>query len=81
VTYRRHGAWININHGQFTGTAWPASTAVSTSSLVVSAEQSGHFTSVRGTNQIVGGTNGELSATTSPQTAQVPCERDQESDR
>jgi hypothetical protein len=79
VTHRRHGSWINISQNAHGRSTWPASTAVSTSSLIVSAEQSGHFTSVRGTDKIVGGNGGEREATASPQTAQVRREHDPES--
>ena|ERR1700724_2900990 len=76
VMHRKHGSWVNIKEAAHGRSVWPASTAVSTSALVVSAEQSGHFTSVRGTDKIVGGSNGERDATTSPQTVQVHRERD-----
>ena len=76
MTHRRQGSWVNVNQKANGRSAWPASTAVSTSSLMVSAEQSGHFTSVRGTDKIVGGNKGERDATTSPRIVQVQSERD-----
>jgi hypothetical protein len=72
---RKRGHWVNISENSHGRSVWPPSTAVSTSSLIVVAEQSGHFTSVRGTDKIVGDHNNEH-ATNSPQTAQVHCERD-----
>jgi hypothetical protein len=72
---RQHGNWINVTaNGSASVSHWPPSVAVSTCAIVVSAEQAGHFHSVRGTDKIV------LSeSTTLPQTAPVRSEHDQES--
>jgi hypothetical protein len=72
---RQHGNWVRVPaNGSASISHWPPSVAVSTCAIVVSAEQAGHFHSVRGTEKIV------LSgSTTSPQTAPAEGERDQES--
>jgi hypothetical protein len=79
VSYRKHGTWMNLTQNIHGKSVWPASTAVSTSSLLVSAEQSGHFTYIQGSFKIVGDKNRE--ATVSPQTVQAHPEPDPRSGR
>jgi hypothetical protein len=72
---RKQGNWVNVAaRGNAAVSHWPPSVAVSTCAIVVSAEQAGHFHSVRGTDKIV------LSgATASLQTAPIQAEHGQES--
>ena len=72
---RQQGNWVNVTANRAASVShWPPSVAVSTSAIVVSAEQAGHFHSVRGNEKIV------LSGSTaSPRTAPAQAERDQES--
>jgi hypothetical protein len=77
---KQRGSWINLkeNRGGSTSQHWPPTAAVSTCAVVVSAEQSGHFHSVRGTDKIV--LSEPAKATTSLQTAPVRAEHGQASD-
>lgn len=75
---KQKGTWVTVNQtGMPYSHKWPESTAISTGSLHVSAEQLGHYTFVRGTDKIV------LSnpARVSHQIAPVRSEHDQESTR
>lgn len=78
---KQRGIWMNVKENRSGSTShhWPPTAAVSTCAVVVSAEQSAHFHTVRGTDKIV--LSESAKATASLQNSPAPSEHGQALDQ